>query len=85
MNQVFEDKEALNKGVEEWIEKNILPKSASSLKFAVKSARTTFNYIMQNKLPTLEYIYVNQLMETKDANEGINAFIEKRSPEWENC
>ncbi len=85
LNKVFENKEALNAGADEWIAENIIPKSASSLKFAVKSARTTFNYIMSNKLPMLEYMYVQQLMETKDANEGINSFLEKRKPVWENC
>lgn len=85
LNQLFEDRDALNAGADEWIEKYIAPKSASSLKYGVKSARATFNYIMSNKLPILEYMYLNQLMETKDANEGINSFIEKRQPEWENC
>ena len=84
LNKVYEDQNALNEGVDAWIQKNILPKSASSLKFAVKAARTTFNYIMGNKLPILEYMYVNQLMETNDANEGINSFLEKRKPEWSN-
>jgi len=51
LNKVFEDKEALDKGVDEWITKNIIPKSASSLKYAVKASRATFNYIMNNKLP----------------------------------
>jgi cyclohexa-1,5-dienecarbonyl-CoA hydratase len=84
LNKVFDDKEALNAGADEWIEKNILPKSASSLKFAVKASRTTFNYILGNKLPQLEYMYTQQLMETHDANEGINSFLEKRKPEWKN-
>lgn len=85
LNKVYEDKNALNEGVEEWISKNIVPKSASSLKYAVKASRATFNYIMSNKLPYLEQLYVRQLMETKDANEGINSFLEKRQPVWENC
>ncbi len=85
LNKVFEDRDALNTGVDEWISKNIVPKSASSLKYAVKATRATFNYIMSNKLPYLEQLYVNQLMETKDANEGINSFLEKRKPIWENC
>jgi len=29
-------------------------------------------------------MYVNQLMQTHDANEGINSFLEKRKPEWNN-
>lgn len=85
LNKVFENKEDLNSGVDEWISKNIIPKSASSLKYAVKASRATFNYIMGNKLPFLEQLYVRQLMETKDANEGINSFLEKRKPVWENC
>ena len=71
--------------VEEWISKYIVPKSASSLKFAVKAARKTFNHIMKNKLPELENEYLGRLMDTKDANEGIQSFIEKRKPVWKNC
>lgn len=85
INQVFDDKDQLNSAVEEWIEKNILPKSASSLRYGVKASRIKFNHILGNFLPQLEYIYVKKLMETKDANEGINAFLEKRQPVWENC
>jgi cyclohexa-1,5-dienecarbonyl-CoA hydratase len=85
VNQLFEINEELNAGVELWIEKNILPKSASSLRYANKAARIKFNHIIGNFLPQLEYIYTKQLMETKDANEGINSFLEKRQPVWENC
>jgi cyclohexa-1,5-dienecarbonyl-CoA hydratase len=35
-----------------------------------------------NALPELERLYLQDLMNTKDANEGISAFIEKRQPEW---
>lgn len=85
LNKVFDDKNSLNEGVDEWINKNIIPKSASSLKYGVMATRATFNYIMSNKLPYLEHLYVSQLMETNDANEGINSFLEKRKPIWKNC
>jgi len=84
LNQVFEDKASLNAGVEEWIEKNIVPKSASSLRYAVCAARVKFNHVLLNFLPKLEYMYTKHLMKTKDANEGINSFLEKRQPVWEN-
>ncbi len=84
LNKVFEDKNSLNEGADEWINKNITPKSASSLKYGVMATRATFNYIMSNKLPYLEHLYVGQLMETNDANEGINSFLEKRKPVWKN-
>jgi len=85
LNHVFENKDDLNLEMNAWIEKNIVPKSASSLRYGVKAARVKFNHILGNFLPQLEYMYVKQLMETKDANEGINSFLEKRQPVWENC
>ena len=84
LNKVFENKEELNSGSDEWIRKNILPKSASSLRYAVIASRTTFNYILSNKLTFLEQLYIKGLMETNDANEGINSFLEKRNPVWKN-
>ena len=84
VNEIFEDKTALDEGVAAWIEKHILPKSASSLRFGVRAARMKFNHLLGNFLPQLENLYVKQLMETEDANEGINSFLEKRKPVWSN-
>ena len=84
INNVFDDKAALESGVNEFIEQHILPKSASSLRFTVKASRIKFNHILSNFLPMLEQLYVNELMNTKDANEGIASFIEKRKPVWQN-
>ena len=85
LNKIFDSKIEMDEETNAWIEQNILQKSASSLRFAVKAARIKFNHILSNFLPQLEGMYVNQLMETKDANEGINSFLEKRKPVWENC
>lgn len=82
LNRVFEDKAALDSGAEAWIEQHILPKSAAALRFAVRAMRIKFNHMLHKFLPMLESMYVNQLMLTADANEGIAAFLEKRSPEW---
>lgn len=84
VNEIFEDKENLNSAVDEYIKKNIVPKSASSLRYAVKASRVFLYHILQKFLPALEDMYVNDLMETYDANEGINSFLEKRSPIWKN-
>jgi len=85
LNDVFKDRATMDSSLDEWIKKNILKKSASSLRFAVSVARTEFNEIVLTRLPELENIYVNELMETDDANEGIYSFIEKRKPVWKNC
>lgn len=85
LNKIFDNKTEMDEETDNWIKEYILPKSASSLRYAVKAARVKFNHILSNFLPQLEAMYVNQLMETKDANEGINSFLEKRKPVWENC
>ncbi|HLG34337.1 MAG TPA: enoyl-CoA hydratase-related protein [Bacteroidia bacterium] len=84
VNELFNDKNEMDAGVEKWIEQYILPRSASSLRYAVRAARVKLNQIFTNFLPQLESMYVNRLMNTHDANEGINSFLEKRKPVWQN-
>ena len=84
INEVFENKEEMESALGQWIDRNICSKSASSLKFAVKAARTNFNLTILEKLPELEKIYTSRLMESNDANEGVNSFMEKRKPGWKN-
>ncbi len=84
INDVFENKETMEVGVNNWITKNIIPKSASSLRYSVQASRVTFNHLVGKMLPMLEDLYVNNLMKTEDANEGINSFLEKRKPNWKN-
>jgi cyclohexa-1,5-dienecarbonyl-CoA hydratase len=67
-----------------WIDNNIIGKSSSSLRFAVAAARLGYVERMRNKLEAVERLYVDQLMQTKDPLEGLNAFLEKRNPTWEN-
>ena len=84
INELFDDKATLEAGVNTFIEQSILPKSASSLRFAVKATRVKFNHVLGNFLPMLEQVYVNELMNTTDANEGIASFLGKRKPVWVN-
>jgi len=84
LNGVFEDKETMIKSVDEWIVKHILTKSAISLRYAVKASRVMFNQVLSEKLAELERIFLEELMETHDANEGIHSFMEKRKPVWKN-
>jgi len=85
INEFYDDKEAMEAATDAWIKKNILGKSASSLKFATRTARASFNYFMLKNIPAFTNMFINELMETNDANEGINSFMEKRKPVWKNC
>lgn len=62
----------------------LLPRSASSLRWAVRAARRGFSERMIAELSRLEWMYVHELMRTADANEGLKAFLEKREPVWGN-
>jgi cyclohexa-1,5-dienecarbonyl-CoA hydratase len=56
----------------------LLPLSASSLRFAAKAARAQLAAAFDAQLASLERLYLEQLMATPDAVEGIAAFLEKR-------
>lgn len=58
--------------------------SASSLRFAVRAARGDVAKRVKAKLAAVEELYLNGLMATRDAVEGLRAFIEKRPANWEN-
>ena len=63
---------------------HLAPKSASSLRLAVKAARFGFNERVSAKLDRVEALYLHELMSTNDAKEGLNAFLHKRPAVWEN-
>ncbi|RME25254.1 MAG: cyclohexa-1,5-dienecarbonyl-CoA hydratase [Candidatus Zixiibacteriota bacterium] len=82
---VFDTPEAMHQGADQWFEHHLMPKSASSLRFAVRAARGNFNLILRDRLKELERLYVDELMATDDANEGIASFLESRQPEWKHA
>ncbi|MBK5260596.1 MAG: enoyl-CoA hydratase/isomerase family protein [Thermoanaerobaculia bacterium] len=66
---------------EEWLQR-LYRQSASSLRFAKKAFRIAQADNFEDRLAAVEKIYLGELMKTADANEGLNAFIEKRKPKW---
>jgi cyclohexa-1,5-dienecarbonyl-CoA hydratase len=58
-------------------------RSASSLRFAVRAARADMVERVRAKLAHIEATYLNELMRTRDAVEGLQSFLEKRPPVWE--
>jgi len=57
--------------------------SASSVRFAERAVRISLHAAMERDLPRLERLYIEELMKTHDANEGIEAFMQKRAPSYQ--
>ncbi len=66
-----------------YFEDHLKPKSASSLRFAVKAARLDYVARVKDKIRTVERLYLEELMATHDAVAGLEAFVEKRPPQWQ--
>lgn len=59
------------------------PKSASSLRYAVKAARFDYAARVRAKIKSTERLYLEDLMKTYDAVEGLGAFVAKRAAQWQ--
>ena len=79
-NAVFPAAE-FDRRAEEWLAR-LYKQSASSLRFAKRAFRIAQNADFDQRLAEVERLYLEELMKTEDANEGLNAFIEKRKPVW---
>lgn len=66
-----------------YFDEHLAPRSASSLRFAVRAARFDFVARVRRKLAEVERLYLEELMATRDAVEGLTAFLEKRPAAWE--
>ncbi|MBW2025075.1 MAG: enoyl-CoA hydratase/isomerase family protein [Deltaproteobacteria bacterium] len=58
--------------------------SATVLRLTKKAIMKGLRDDLEPSLKVIEDIYLNELMKTADANEGLKAFLEKRKPEWKN-
>jgi cyclohexa-1,5-dienecarbonyl-CoA hydratase len=66
-----------------YFERHLANKSAASLACAVAAARGAMVHDLRRRLGEVERLYVDRLMHTRDANEGLVAFLAKRKPHWE--
>lgn len=68
-----------------YFERHLAGRSASSLACAMIAARSPMMHDLRRRLADVERIYLDRLMQTRDANEGLVAFLAKRKPHWEHC
>ena len=73
---------ALSGIVDGWFAMHLAPRSAAALRHATAAARYGLAKRVRELLPELERLYLDDLMRTQDAVEGIEAFIARRAPHW---
>jgi len=66
-----------------YFDEHLASKSAAALACAVAAARAPRIRELRKRLAEVERLYLDQLMSTRDANEGLAAFLARRSPTWE--
>lgn len=69
--------------VDAWFARTFAPRSAEALRHAVRAARAPLVDARTRQLPRLEQLYLQDLMGSHDAVEGVQAFLEKREPNWQ--
>ena len=74
--------DALDQAVDDWFTRHLAPRSAAALRHAAAAARAGLLAHVRATLPRLERLYLDDLMRTHDAVEGVDAFLQKRAPRW---
>lgn len=72
----------LDAAVDRWFCDHLAARSAAVLRCAAQASRLWLAQQVEATLPHLERLYLDTLMHTRDANEGIDAFLGKRQPQW---
>jgi cyclohexa-1,5-dienecarbonyl-CoA hydratase len=70
--------------VEKFITKKLASNSAVVMQLTKRAFIEGVSQNYSNSIKKIEEIYLNELMKTDDANEGLAAFMEKRQPVWKN-
>ena len=79
VDQIADDPAA---AVEAWASEQLAAKSAAALRCVTRASRWHFNRVLADELKGLERFYLQELMSTHDAGEGLAAFLEHRPPVW---
>ncbi|HSP33911.1 MAG TPA: enoyl-CoA hydratase/isomerase family protein [Thermoanaerobaculia bacterium] len=65
-----------------WLESDFVSRSAAGLRYAAEAVRRPVVHALDAELPQIDRLYLDRLMRTPGADEGIRAFLEKRTPRW---
>lgn len=65
-----------------WFDANLAMHSGAAVACAVTAVRAPYVRRIRERIARVESLYLERLMRTHDAVEGLNAFIAKRAPTW---
>ncbi len=68
--------------LQDWLESDFLTRPGVALRCAAHAVRWASRVALDEQLPAIERSYLDTLMSSPDAVEGISAFLEKREPHW---
>ena len=69
----------------DWYRKGPSRLSAAALRTAALAVRVGTEPLLGARLDALEQLYLDRVLESHDGNEGIEAFIARRDPVWEDA
>lgn len=75
-------REELAAAMDDWYMSTLARHSAAALRRAVLASRLVVLHAVDVLLPQAERLYLDDLLTTDDAAEGVTAFLEKRPPRW---
>ena len=81
-NNVSDDPEAAALA---WFDTHVAASSGAALRYAVRAVRIGYAERVAERIAAVEKLYLDGLMSTRDAVEGLDAFIAKRPAKWEHC
>lgn len=69
----------LDAGVDAFLDEVVRPRSASALRHAARAVRRQVIRALDDDLPQLDRLYLDELMREPGADEGIRAFLERKA------
>jgi cyclohexa-1,5-dienecarbonyl-CoA hydratase len=85
LTRVFEDGDPRDELLA-WYRETLAPLSAFSLRQGARALREATGFLaeLDRALQVTEDQYVDEILSSHDGNEGVEAFLARRSPEWRN-
>lgn len=65
-----------------WFDRNLAPRSPVALAAAALASRLVLRAIAEPAIAAAEKLYLDRVLPSHDAAEGVRAFIDRRPPEW---